>query len=463
MKSFVIALVIASCAVSLSAQTSPTCTEADTPLSCFDKFMAPEKAAKETQATNATQKEVATANTGATTLSSPSSTALKDFLSFFAASVDSAVVSEKGNALTLDWNLPFPIIDKNERTLKFQATFSKPEVSSDVSNALSANSSAMTTLNNSLSNTDDIAGSLTYSPVNQSYGRSITPNLSLFRPMILAILNNDAIKDARDKGLRKVLKDHKELVDAKTPFTAIKDSDQRDEAIAAMQAAAQAASASFKRIDTLVKNFARLLNNQPQIYGSVVYHDRKDIVGPSTVSGKFTYEIGTANLNRFRAANNGKCSEASIAANAVTCLTELDNFTKQNGGLEAESTDRLTLSAEYQQSRANRVDLSAYSITDPLVTSHTHSLVYSAKYGRSMITTNGRDGRIDLTAYYENYSNDPMKKDRFVGSVTFTQKITETMSIPLSLIYANHSQFLSDVDRKLNVHFGLTYKLPDVK
>jgi hypothetical protein len=34
--------------------------------------------------------------------------------------------------------------------------------------------------------------------------------------------------------------------------------------------------------------------------------------------------------------------------------------------------------------------------------------------------------------------------------------------MPLSLIYANHSQFLSNVDRKLNVHFGIAYKLPKI-
>src|SRR5262249_48116528 len=109
MKRVITTLGIALSAAALSAQTSPSCTATDTPASCFAKFISQEKAASDTK------KEVATANTGATTLSSPSSTALKDFLSFFAASVDSATVSEKGNALTLDWNLPFPVVNKDER------------------------------------------------------------------------------------------------------------------------------------------------------------------------------------------------------------------------------------------------------------------------------------------------------------------------------------------------------------
>src|SRR5207302_7660134 len=116
----------------------------------------------------------------------------------------------------------------------------------------------------------------------------------------------------------------------------------------------------------------------------------------------------------------------------------------------------LAVSIEYQQSRANHVNLTgitpAVSVPD---SPHTHSLIGSLTYGRSITQAAGRDGRLDVSTSYENVSNDPKKKDRFVGSMTFTQKITDTMSLPLSLIYANHSQFLSNVNRKLNVHFGL--------
>jgi len=34
------------------------------------------------------------------------------------------------------------------------------------------------------------------------------------------------------------------------------------------------------------------------------------------------------------------------------------------------------------------------------------------------------------------------------------------LAMPLTLTYANHGSFLGDVDRKLNGHFGLSFKMP---
>jgi hypothetical protein len=53
--------------------------------------------------------------------------------------------------------------------------------------------------------------------------------------------------------------------------------------------------------------------------------------------------------------------------------------------------------------------------------------------------------------------------DRFVASVTYTQKINAKLSVPVSLVYANHASFLGDVDRKLNAHIGIQFKLPTSK
>jgi hypothetical protein len=437
----------------------PVCTASDTLLSCYQKFNPPPP--PKPQVENAADALVKKANTGATTLDGVSATALKDFLSIFAASVDSATVSEKGNAITFDWNLPFAIVNKDERSLKFQAVFTKPEISSDVSSKLGANASAIKTLNDGLTNTDDITASLTYTRVDRSFGRSITPHLPLFDAMLVPLLDS-ASDDAADDRLRKLLKEHKEIVDAKTPFTNIP-KEARDSVIAATEAVARDASRTLSEVDDLTKNFARLLNNQPQIYASMLYHNRKDVVGPSSVSAKLTYEIGTANINRFRQYKNGECGEASVAAHGAACVKELADFTKSNGGLAAEGADRFTLSVEYQQSRTERVDLTKFSEPDPVVTPQSHSVIASATYGRSLMNSGGHDGRVDVKASYENVSKDPTKKDRFVASITLTQQLSDKMSIPLSLVYANHSQFLSNVDRKLNVHFGLSFKVPDLK
>ena len=51
-------------------------------------------------------------------------------------------------------------------------------------------------------------------------------------------------------------------------------------------------------------------------------------------------------------------------------------------------------------------------------------------------------------------------RDRFVASATYTYKINDMMSMPFSLVYANHASYLGDVDHKLNAHFGISFKMP---
>ena len=40
-----------------------------------------------------------------------------------------------------------------------------------------------------------------------------------------------------------------------------------------------------------------------------------------------------------------------------------------------------------------------------------------------------------------------------------TFKATDGMNVPLSIVYANHAEFLGEVDDELGVHFGLLWKL----
>ena len=52
------------------------------------------------------------------------------------------------------------------------------------------------------------------------------------------------------------------------------------------------------------------------------------------------------------------------------------------------------------------------------------------------------EGRIDLAFNYDDVSGDPKLDDRWVGSVTYTQKLTDSFTLPLSLVYANHEKYL---------------------
>ena len=76
--------------------------------------------------------------------------------------------------------------------------------------------------------------------------------------------------------------------------------------------------------------------------------------------------------------------------------------------------------------------------------------------------TSSRESRLDFTGSYEDVSGDPNRDNRFVASITLTQEINDNFNLPITLSYANKEKYLTDVDKKLSVNFGVSYKLPDL-
>jgi len=143
------------------------CIPDDTPLTCWRKFNS--LAAR-------TGQKVATTNTGTPTAESDATaTALRDFLSIFAAGVDTGRVTESGTGVTLDWNLPFPYIEDNDR-IKVQTLFNDPALAQDVQTALGPNAAAA---KSKLTNFDDVTALIAYDPVNRRFGRSIAPHVTV--------------------------------------------------------------------------------------------------------------------------------------------------------------------------------------------------------------------------------------------------------------------------------------------
>jgi hypothetical protein len=152
----------------------------------------------------------------------------------------------------------------------------------------------------------------------------------------------------------------------------------------------------------------------------------------------------------------------SAATESVQCLADLKAYAGvKDAAAEPDSKPKLSVAIEYKQAATQTIDLSEFSVTTPLARAGAHSLVYSVTYGYPfMMTSVGREGRIDGALNYENLSGDPDKRDRLVGSVTYTQKVNDAITFPISLSYANHSRFLPESDKKFGMHFGISYKLP---
>jgi hypothetical protein len=449
-------ILAATLTLTAAAAHAQQCKPTDTVLACWMRFnpAAGSDVPGNTPVESATQATVTAANTGVSSLVSPSGSAVKDFMSLFSASIESASLTSSGQALTLDYNPPFDILG-TDHALKLQATFNKPQLNNQLTAQFASNPAGLTPFTNSLANTDDVAISGTFQPTSERFGRSIVPNRPFFRQMVNSIAPD---RFRWQMALANAIASTP-LVETQT-FASLP-ADRQESAMTAIESAAKSQQTFLRGIGTLADAFARLLNNQPQLYASAVYDARRNVVGPNEWAVKGTYELSTHNLNTFRRRNAAACSATALAdaKAAAQCAALLETFA------DAGAYDRLVMSVEYHRTNQRYIagdpNLAGFTFGYP----RAHSFGYQLTYGRPMqgAVTGTTNGRIDVSFRYDDVRNPANSslnvQSQATGSVTYTQKINDSFSLPISLIFANHASDVTNVNKKLNAHFGLVYKL----
>jgi hypothetical protein len=440
--------------VTASSAIAQQCTPDDTLLICWRKYNS--VAAK-------TAQSIATTNTGTPSATTQAAaTALRDFQSFFSAGFDAGTVVENATSVTLDWNIPFPFVENDDR-VKVQTFFTDPSLAADVATPLGSNSPAA---KSQLTNFDDVATLISYAPVNQYFGRSIAPHIDFLRYLETAA-NSDPTAELQK--LAQLLTDVPQTILGGSKFSEISDPAEQAAVMAQVEAAALAEEKSATRATAIVKALTKVINNQPQAYAGGTYHYRNALAGPDEMSVKGTFELSPKSLNRFLKSNDSVCDPAKNttsgkvnAASAARCVSRLVAFS--DAASQANAGDRLAFSIEYKRASAESVNLSKFKVVPPntpVVRPETKSFIYSLTYGHPLTGAKIKDARFDLAINYWNISNDPTKKDRFVASLTFSQKVSETMTLPLSITYANHTQYVPQTDRRVGINFGVSYKIPN--
>jgi len=369
------------------------------------------------------QEDVDGANTGISNLASPSQSAAKDFLSRLAAALLVPTSGSGAGPLAIDYNIPVPLL--GEQHLKLQAVLERPDLSDSLKQRLAGNTATLTKTKDSLSELDDITVSAALEPSTQGLGRSLTPHRPAYVALLAAHLRG--VEEARQGAVAR----------------------------------------------EFAQPFAVLLSNQPQFFGSVIYHSRKNIAGADEQSARLTYEMGFRNLNTFFRENRG-CVEPKDDMARANCAAELIKHAGVTD-LSKDPGNRMAFSIEYRQAKGFTVlipNAAHFRASDA------NSFVYSLSYGRNRMMMD--NGRLDLSVNYEDTSVSEVTdlspsgaaiapaadapkpvRDRFVASATYTYKINNNMAMPVTLTYANHASYLGDVGRKLNAHFGITFKMPN--
>lgn len=469
MRRLIIAMLIFIAAGSVRAQ-AVRCplseTIADCTNSIVDTTLLPFVEEKKAEDTVKESADVATEATGVPTIDSFLGNSTRDFLSIFAAGLQTANLSEEQDALTLDWNLR--INELGDDPVKLQGVLRKPVLWKDFTDHLAADVDRAK-LEDKLEDFDDFTLSVSYAPEDQRRGRNLAPHLALFdsvhagiageikieesskavaaREFALgAVVQKLGIADLQDKRFDQLPAEHQEEVRRLTIASA--------EAIVADRATFDKAFAAHG-----LNRFSDLLNNQPQIYFSATRRERSSLVGPRETTVKATYEKGFVNVNTFRKEAGEKCS-VGRDDECAAFFTEYVKRPEIAAGLDA--ANRFTFSLEYSDSED-------YTISDGLVPTPFEvkgsrvtngSVVYGRMVHRDRV--HARDGRIDLSVTYADVRGDADQDNRFIASAVYTQKISDTMSFPLGVVWSNRDANVPDSDHRLSAHFGLVFKMPNV-
>lgn len=484
---FVVCLLVAAPA----ARAEEMCRPEDTVGECWDRFrveVAPDAAEEMASEEEADlQKQPTGQDTGGTTLQSTTKSFLP-LLSLATLLGQGNVTENQGDIIAdLNFLLPGGFGGKNSQLQAIAKT--EPVLASAVQDALPADSrdELAGKLENELAAGDDLVVSFTYNMEGLKRGRDFElyrgRYQALVQPFVIQMVGTQAASntelaaslnevrctgadDLEDVKFSDIEKPENEKCGA-DPAT------RKAKALIARRKVAAAARDFYSKLLTLreqlvatgLDRFGELVANQPQFHLSIQYTERDALVGPTATSGKLTYEWSRMNLNR--ALGSGEChqklEEDAAKANSTLvgeCLTHYEAFITSHGKDIADS-ERFSLSVEYESNDSLEVPLATLlpgsGLTD-LKLPGSKKTIASLGWSRNFAGLQDQPTRLDVVARYEDVSDDPARRDRLVATASFELKVGQ-FDVPVGLVYANHGEFLGEVDEQLSAHLGLRFKL----
>lgn len=392
---------------------------------------------------------------------------LRDFLPFFFGSLGLGDVKDENGALTLTFN-PERLKMGTGNPLSLQTVIRDPVAFDALVKAIPEGIRAdrKSALEEQLASFDDVEVNFSWSRESQRFGRNPEDHKELMGKLFEEVTKkaSKSVGTIASKNLLDLLAPVNNLPDIASKRPGEVDAEVRARLDPLIIAAAQEIVARQQAFVGLIKDkrwyeLDDLVNNQPQILASATYRRRDDLIGPDEWTAKFSYEVGFANINGLRHycedQNQKKSEPDSDSTPDSDCLSGY--LTKV--GKTVDFAPRLKFEGEYGETDQYSYELPADHFSYRL--DRIQKTLLKGSFG-GYLRSNAQENqtmRADLEAVYEDVTGDEKRNNRFVATLTFTQKLTGDMSAAISAVYANKPEYLGEIDEELGARVGLRYKI----
>jgi len=204
-----------------------------------------------------------------------------------------------------------------------------------------------------------------------------------------------------------------------------------------------------------------LVDNQPQFTVTASYRDRDDLIGRDVWTGTLALEVGRYNFNTLLRRFREKQGARELNPAAATFGEMVANEERIRSG------EKFTLSATYVRHDDYSRDYTFGELEENTVSlnlDESEEFCGKLEWIRNAtwqpIRIDGEEvyPRVVLSVERVWASGDEMRQDRWVGNVTYNIPLQGGISVPLSLVYANHAEFLGEPDEQFSAHFGFNFK-----
>ena len=451
------------------AAAEPPCAPQDTVAACWERYLPaqPARAAEKSVAAAqiAAREKLENFETGLDGGAPALATTTRNFLPLLsmAGLISDSDGEGEDNLFTVDLNFLIPTLGEDRNAQLKAVLNTQPALFAPLHDAfegISGGADRAAELQSELDAGDDYTIAFAYSHINERFGRSFARYRRRFVDLFEAAqtrataAHRSASSGNALTALVTMLGDD---VDLDGPLS------QKPGLQHAVEQAARTEAALEEQLQTMaashaLSTFAELVNNQPQLTVGFDFRERDDRVGVRERLLKLAYEFGLANISQMERAAGGACdlaaAERENADLAAECLSRYGSYVERNQ-TRLRNADRFVAELSY-------ADIGDYAYrADGVVVERggSHRLAATLGYGRTLrVLGANRESRLDLVAAYEDYRDDPDRRDRLLATLTLTTKMNG-VSIPVSLVYANHGEFLPEVDEEVSAHIGIKFAL----